>query len=1124
MAFKPDTTITSRKHVLTSILSSHLLLLTIVLILAGLSTGIWKLFFAPSEVAKGLAALNAAYSKVRPVESRISALSYARLSTQRGPTSQIVEAEQRRAELILLDARVKRPTPEVLHALGQFYITQKDFDSAIRELEETVKTTSTNPNLLNDLGAAWLEKGKSDLDKEKTGNPNAGSGLAALGKSLTYINQALAHDSNLPAGIFNRALCFEYLLLPHQAAQEWQHYLDTDSSSPWSGEAREHLKLLQQLRENSSQTNDQVLTDFLTAYKSRADDKAWQLISVTRDDLSGTSISQQLLDQYLNASINNRKDDEKHLIDALTYVGDLEATRGQEYYTRDLASLCQSLTLKQKVTLVRARGLMKTGYQAYGGSAKTKDMLEIFEMAEKAFEAAGDRVEVNHAKFWIAYCLLENLDSKRSMAQLTELADHCSTLNYRWLVMRATHAISSAKYNLKEYSKSIEYSLNSLALAEQVGDKIGEFNALDLLTEYFRVINNPRQSFNSVVRSQRLLGCCALNLIKVWRHYGIVAMAFYSAGLYDAAIEYQQEALRRALASSDTSMICLSYAHLGLMYAKLGNFTEALKSARFAYEIAAKHALESEDRTAMLAYVSLQLGHLYREANDCENALKNYSQSIEIYDRLKYRTHVFQPHKGRLICYLKEKNDALIQAELQQTVALMEDNRSTILEDDNRNKFFDVEQSVYDLAIGYVFQKLPDGLEAFRYSEASRARSLLDHIQGRNIDPASVRHAKVFTPLSLEAIKQQLPSANQILEYTVLEDQTLIWIIDRDITEVGVARISRGELETRVRHYLQSVSDRNSSLDDIGKQAKELFDLLIRPVEPWLDKEKQLNIVPDKILNALPFNSLITSASGRLLVEDYSISYAPSATVLAIVSTEAKTIDSLRPERILAVGNPRLEDNRYPLLPTLKDAEREVQQIWEFYQRGNKLIGADATKQTVLSELIDADVVHFAVHAIEEEQDEMHSRLALAKTKTKSGDDDREAREIYQLKLRKTRLVVLSACQTGSGRYYAGEGTLSLARAFLVSGVPVVVSSLWPVDSQATSELMFNFHRLRKQGLSTAEALRRAQLALLSSPENRFRHPYYWSAFSVLGGSEHSSVKNFQKIARNKPAQPIISR
>jgi Flp pilus assembly protein TadD len=155
---KPDTATAPAKRVRTSVLSSHVLLM-IVLSVAAITAVVWKMFFAPSEVAKGLAALNAAYSTVRPVEARISGLGYARVAPQNGLTTQIVEAEQRRAESILLDAKGKRPTPEVLHALGQFYITQRNFDSAIQELEEARKSTSTNAALLSDLGAAWLEKG-----------------------------------------------------------------------------------------------------------------------------------------------------------------------------------------------------------------------------------------------------------------------------------------------------------------------------------------------------------------------------------------------------------------------------------------------------------------------------------------------------------------------------------------------------------------------------------------------------------------------------------------------------------------------------------------------------------------------------------------------------------------------------------------------------------------------------------------------------------------------------------------------------------------------------------------------------------------------------------------------------
>jgi CHAT domain-containing protein len=79
---------------------------------------------------------------------------------------------------------------------------------------------------------------------------------------------------------------------------------------------------------------------------------------------------------------------------------------------------------------------------------------------------------------------------------------------------------------------------------------------------------------------------------------------------------------------------------------------------------------------------------------------------------------------------------------------------------------------------------------------------------------------------------------------------------------------------------------------------------------------------------------------------------------------------------------------------------------------------------------------------------------------------------------------------------------ISLARPFLATGIPLVVVSLWPVDSNSTANLMISFHKHRKQdNLSSAEALRRAQLDLLKGPEEEFHRPFFWGAFVLIGGS-----------------------
>jgi CHAT domain-containing protein len=151
-----------------------------------------------------------------------------------------------------------------------------------------------------------------------------------------------------------------------------------------------------------------------------------------------------------------------------------------------------------------------------------------------------------------------------------------------------------------------------------------------------------------------------------------------------------------------------------------------------------------------------------------------------------------------------------------------------------------------------------------------------------------------------------------------------------------------------------------------------------------------------------------------------------------------------------------------------------------------------------MAELSRADVAHFAAHYVVDPTSSLSSRLVLGPEPGDSANalpPGLRAADIYQMNLARTRLVVLSGCKTGIEQQFAGEGPIGFARSFLVAGVPVVVASLWPVDSDATAELMISFHRFRKvDRLSTTEALTRAQQEMIS------RSPYYWAGFTVVGG------------------------
>jgi CHAT domain-containing protein len=165
-----------------------------------------------------------------------------------------------------------------------------------------------------------------------------------------------------------------------------------------------------------------------------------------------------------------------------------------------------------------------------------------------------------------------------------------------------------------------------------------------------------------------------------------------------------------------------------------------------------------------------------------------------------------------------------------------------------------------------------------------------------------------------------------------------------------------------------------------------------------------------------------------------------------------------------------------------------------------------ATRAAVRNHIETSDVAHLALHSKVDDEVPLRSKLLLAKSSKSMALDQVAdsviyAYEIYNLKLSQTRLVVLSSCESGAGRYYGGEGVNSLARAFIGAGVPLVVASLWPVPSNATEKLMVSFHTNRaKERLSTVEALRRAQQQMARGPAENFRRPYYWAAFTVTGG------------------------
>jgi CHAT domain-containing protein len=1074
------------------------------IIILAVGFGVWRLFIYESDVEKGAAALRSAYRDNRPVESRLTGFDYAPPVTLRGDDQVNGDPIARKlAERILLDEVVENPGSASYHALGQFYLSDRKFDDAIRQFEEALKADPQNARAHSDLGAARLEKGKRDRSSD-----DSGKSLEEFAKSLEQLNKALESDGRLIEALFNRALLYQEMMLPAQAEEDWRRYLELDSTSKWADEARHNLKLLEDQRKRSSKSKDQIFEEFLSAYQARDSKRAWNAIKQSRG-VTSSLVVDRLVDDFLSLSASEQGEESRNRLQMLSYAGEVEAQTTGDRFTSHLARFYRTTNPKQRSDLAQARGLMRSGRESYGQS-KDQETIAVLSQAKRLFDQAGDSLEAMTADYWLVHCYLRSHKEEQCLAVLNRLTSVCEDKEYKLLLVRYLYTLSTVRFNLNERSKALDYSKQSLNLAEQIDDTSGMVKALIPLIEYYRYLGNYQQSLHYIQRSLPLIENSSLEPLQTYRHYWVIASAFYSFGFYDSAAGYQKETLRLASEAGNAAMTALSYAHLGMVYGKLQNYDEGLRNVRLALDIAKADSNESAGQNIM-AYSCLQTGHLYRQAEDYSKALASYDQAIELYTRLVFSPHLYQAYKGRLSCYIAQKDDPAAKRELQTALGLLEQFRSKVLEGDNRNSFFNLEQSVYDLAIEFEYSRMDDPPKAFEYSEESRARSLLDLM---NAD-AQVSHDKknpdlifksVSAPLKLTQIRERLPEQVQILQYAVLEDKLLIWVVSKAGIQTVKSDITQKSLIEKTLSYLRLLSSASEEKrENLSREAEGLFDILIRPVEPLLDRSKQVCIVPDKILNYIPFGALVSPTTGKYLIEDYLLTLSPSSSVFVICSESANKKEGARPETLLSVGNPRFSQDDFPTLADLPSAGREAEEVSSYYDSSRCLVGANARESLIKSEMERSDVVHLALHSVVDERSPLRSRLVLAKEYTGAGveqpDGILQAYELYGMKLSRTRLAVLSACQTGAECYYGGEGMISIARPFMAAGVPLIVASLWPVDSTSTAELMVSFHSHRKRkGISTAEALRLAQTEMLNSSQDRFSHPYYWAAFTAIGG------------------------
>ena len=989
-------------------------------------------------------------------------------------------------------------------AYARLLLSKSDkLPEALKYLRSAVARAPESAEVHNDLGVCFLQQNKIE-------------------DAIDEFEVALSHRPDMPEALFNRALSYQRLLLSEAARRDFDRLVQVEQDKTWVVEIERRGRELS----NPPGNETNPAAEFDTAFASGRIDDA-QRLAGEKSELLRKHVFWRLVLQHLQSVVDGDAESGERSLAKIRLIGKTLIEKIQDSEVEELAKYLGTLSATDGRTEL---ALVKDYFETSQVRPMTKETAAVFVRLEKEFRARGNDVYEMLSAFRVADQYYDLDLFNQSVDKLKLLLASAESARWPFDRARFLNVLALDTSRLGHDSLAIKYFQEAASVCRESPEleaKILQYMSVPYLQ--LGDIDGALERLRDSTKSYQEIGMPTLQSENLAYNYAQIADIYSRRNRHALALLYADHALNYSEQAKKYEYVAEFSSFVAVEKARLGRNDEAgasLESA-FAYLDQAK-----QDREVTEARILCNGIEVASRNGDLQRALGYYERAEQLDEGgplLK-----IDLLRARANAYLASGENENARADLLRAVAEIERYRSNIATSNQRSHFLDASHRVFDQLIS-LDVALNRVAEAFEMSERSRARALLEEISNRAKAPVTgtVEESASVAPLSLADIQLKLPDDLTVLQYSVTSKGTYIFLITRSELKVKESSATTETLDRLAREYISKLQS-IASIDEVKENARELYNFLIKPVEEEINGVVNLCIVPDKALHFLPFAGLV-DGSQQYLVTTRRLSSAPSASVLSRCLDEDTTLHS-GPENLFSVGDPEFDSESFPELRPLEDAEREADQSARFYGPGSvTLVGAEATEMRVRSAIRDCDVAHLAVHCLVDESSPWLAALVLASpgrqvvagnsaVATTSGTTPRSAalakalpqepvvdpndgllylNELYGMKLPRTKLVVLSACQSGLGQYYRGEGIVSLVRPLLAAGVPTVVASLWPVDSKATSDLMIEFHKQRKLngGMHTAEALRRAQIELARTSE----HPFYWAPFIVVGGSSASN-------------------
>lgn len=545
--------------------------------------------------------------------------------------------------------------------------------------------------------------------------------------------------------------------------------------------------------------------------------------------------------------------------------------------------------------------------------------------------------------------------------------------------------------------------------------------------------------------------------------------------------------------------------HKGAALEKIGQLNAALET----YQL------------AVLVIDEIRQGYISSEAKQSlvVNAYPVFEKAIHISNQLYQNTKDDQ--------YLYQ---AFQLAEKSKAVMLLE-----ALKNSDANMFSGIPDSLRqqerELKINIAFYKdqlyqaqqdsssMLETYQTYLFNENQAYQDLIDHLE-KNYPEYYERKYQDAVINAKQIQKTILQERNAFIEYFSGDSSIYVICLSKQ-DGIKMHHFSKpADFENRIQNFRRSIQDLNFINDSTAlayqqytQEAHYFFKTLLAPVLP--EKAKQLIIIPDGLLAYIPFDVLLKNPAPKgidfhnldYLVYDYQISYNYSATMHYRNIRQKPTHKKQRYAAFAPFAN--ITQSFDPAVSLLPGTQLEVEAIANHF-KGNTFLGPEATKERLHGQAPEYAILHFATHGLVDMENPVYSNLVFYK------DNDTANHRLHVFELQnmniQANLVVLSACETGLGRYVRGEGIMSLSRGFMYAGIPSQVLTLWKIQDKSSADLMDAFYENLSDEQKVGTALQEAKIKFLrEKADGLTAHPHFWAGFVLMGDDRALPKPSFPK-------------